>query len=63
MGCQCACLQDEATRAQVELHDVNKFGIKKDVATMGMSRSENRKERYALNKPIKLAYWKIRGLG
>jgi len=29
---------------------------------MGMAKYENRKKRYAKNKPIKLGYWKIRGL-
>ena len=60
------CCASEGQGTQNErLGEVGKRdNIGKDISLMGTTRNPNpgRKKKYANNKPIKIGYWKMRGL-
>ena len=61
MGSSCCASEAPGTQND-RLSDLGKRKDK-DAGTMGKGVPKNRRKMYAKNAPIKLGYWKMRGLG
>ena len=58
-----SCCASEAPGTQNDrLSELGRKKDGKDAGTMGKDMAKNRKKMYAKNTPIKLGYWKMRGL-